>query len=153
MDVSCAEEYVNRVDELRAPLSWGHEVVIPNPPLQAQPGLGREQTSNLQGRSCHSHTWLLFIGVCWSPHVASPVLSYAAGVLGAMHHGSVVHQTRADGGGDRSEGAKWRVAALEGRVPARIATAVERSPHISYVDAGRSGLCRQHPCYAEAARG
>lgn len=112
MEVSRAEKYVNRLDKLHPPLSWGHEVVIPNPPLQVQPGLGRERTNNLQGCSCYSHTWLPFIGVCQSPHVASLVLSYAAGVLGAVHHGSVVHQTRADGGGDRSEGAKQRDSPL-----------------------------------------
>lgn len=84
----------------------GHKVVIPNPSLQAQPGLGRERTSNLQGCSRHSHTCLRFVGVCGSPHVAIPVVSYAAGVLAAMHHGSVVYQTRADRGGDGSEGIK-----------------------------------------------
>jgi len=38
--------------------------------------------------------------------VAIPVVSYAAGVLAAMHDGSVVYQTRADRGGDGSEGIK-----------------------------------------------
>lgn len=43
-------------------------------------------------------------GVCWSPHVASPVLVREAGGLAAVHPGSVVLQTRADWGEDRSEG-------------------------------------------------
>lgn len=144
MEVSRAER-VNDEDKLRLHVSRGAQSSDPESlsSSTARPWQGEDQQPPGMflplSHSAFLH-WGLWVSPCGHPGTklcSWGACCYASRVSGPPDQGR-------QGWGWIKRGQAGRLAPLEGRVAARIATATERPSHISYVDSGSSGLCRQH---------
>lgn len=140
MEISRAERG-NREDRLRPHLSRGHRVVILSLSLPAQPGLGRERSSKSGIFLPLSHLapvhWGLSVSPCGQPGAklcSRGSCDYTSWVSGPPGHGR-------QGWGQIRRSQAGTFAPLEENVATRIAIAMQRPSHISYVDAASWGLC------------